>query len=227
MSKRVAWNKNKQFCPKGHDTWICGRDSRGWCNLCKLIAKRKDPNVDGRAARHKFCPQGHDKDVVGRDIHGRCKLCTAESNAKSYEKRKDKIAKKSKEYYQAHREEILEKSRKHQKENRAKIRITKRKYRKEHPEVHRLSNLKAKTNRGLRVVSWSDIENINEFERNKPAGMTTDHIIPLQGDLVAGLHVSWNLQYMPVYLNNSKNKYIDLNWASEWYGQILEAAGLK
>lgn len=59
-----------------------------------------------------------------------------------------------------------------------------------------------------RTPGWADIEKIKEIYRNCPEGYHVDHIIPLQGDLVCGLHVENNLQYLTAEENLSKsNKF--------------------
>jgi hypothetical protein len=59
-----------------------------------------------------------------------------------------------------------------------------------------------------RTPAWANHDKIKEVYENCPEGHEVDHIIPLQGDLVSGLHVENNLQYLTKYENCSKgNRY--------------------
>ena len=60
-----------------------------------------------------------------------------------------------------------------------------------------------------RVPLWAEIDEINKFYLNCPPGYEVDHIIPLQGELVSGLHVLGNLQYLTVSENRSKSNKFD------------------
>jgi ribosomal protein S14 len=51
---------------------------------------------------------------------------------------------------------------------------------------------------------WADMEAIRKIYRERPQGMDVDHIIPLRGKTVSGLHVHYNLQYLPMSENRAK-----------------------
>lgn len=61
-----------------------------------------------------------------------------------------------------------------------------------------------------RTPTWADLDKIKEFYNNCPDGMHVDHIIPLQGKLVSGLHVHNNLAYLSEHDNCSKGNKFDI-----------------
>jgi len=56
---------------------------------------------------------------------------------------------------------------------------------------------------------WADRKAIRDFYVNKPDGCHVDHVIPLRGKLVSGLHVESNLQYLPALENMKKHNTFD------------------
>lgn len=67
--------------------------------------------------------------------------------------------------------------------------------------------------RDKRVVKatpkWCDIRSLDLFRDGCPDGHHVDHIIPLNGEVVCGLNVVENLQYLPAQENIQKSNKID------------------
>lgn len=56
---------------------------------------------------------------------------------------------------------------------------------------------------------WADKQAIKDFYLECPPHKHVDHIIPLRGKLVSGLHVHTNLQYLTKRKNLSKSSYFN------------------
>lgn len=56
---------------------------------------------------------------------------------------------------------------------------------------------------------WADTKALNAFIDDCPEGFHVDHIIPLQGATVCGLHCVENLQYLPPIENSVKSNRLD------------------
>jgi hypothetical protein len=77
--------------------------------------------------------------------------------------------------------------------------------------IIRARNAEYKAERKLRTVGWADQEKIKEVYRNCPNNMHVDHIIPLKGEYVSGLHVHSNLQYLTAEDNMKKGNRFEIN----------------
>jgi|SRR5579864_886741 len=209
----------KKFCKKGHNTFVCGRKKNGECKQCHRgdVKQLRDEIKQGKRTskiRKRFCVHGHDTFIVGRDVHQTCNECKKQMD-KKYSRTEKGIKVKRKGRLKYARSRHGKKAvREYQRSPRGKV-------------AHAIATIKCRTNRGLRVIPWTDWDRIKEFELNKPKGMTTDHFIPLNNKKVWGLHVSWNLQYLTPSENSIKHNHVDLLEASKWYGKILKKAGLK
>lgn len=87
----------------------------------------------------------------------------------------------------------------------------KAKHRENNRELYSAISSKYRASRLQALVSWADLDEIKNIYYNCPEGYEVDHIIPLQNNLVCGLHCESNLQYLPISLNRSKSNKFDID----------------
>lgn len=106
---------------------------------------------------------------------------------------KQKQAKRMKDWYEKNRESQLE---------------YKRQYAKDTRGSYTARDAKRRASKLQQTPKWADLKAIEEFYKNCPEGYHVDHIVPLQGKNVRGLHILENLQYLPAVENIRKsNKF--------------------
>ena len=90
-------------------------------------------------------------------------------------------------------------------QNPEKARASAAKSRAKNPHKIALYDLVKDPDRGLRVPGWIEVEKTRSiYLEARQVGDEVDHIMPLLGDVVSGLHVPENLQLLPMAANRSK-----------------------
>lgn len=88
--------------------------------------------------------------------------------------------------------------------NRQNERDRHRKNRKKNPELYSYHASLRKARILRATPEWVDLEELKKIYADCPPAHHVDHIVPLMGDGVRGLHVPWNLQYLPALENLKK-----------------------
>jgi len=67
------------------------------------------------------------------------------------------------------------------------------------------------------VPKWVNRKELLDFYSKCPLGYAVDHIVPIRHKMVCGLHVPWNLQYLPESENAAKgNHYFSSDFRYFW-----------
>lgn len=136
-------------------------------------------------------------------------------NAKTrkwYKENKEHHNKNSKIYQELNKEKLKILHSEYYQENKEYFSKLQKEWRKQNPHMTtayvRQYNL-AKINR---TPSWANVKEIQNFYRNCPDKFEVDHIHPLQGKLISGLHIIENLQYLTISENKSKHRKFEPYW---------------
>jgi hypothetical protein len=136
---------------------------------------------------------------------------------------KEKIARRTNAHYAANKERIQSRNRAHYAANIEELRASNKVYREANKEMvtqgrnrwitanpgkAKASWSKSRAARKRRVPKWANNDAIAAVYDQSSDGHHVDHIVPLQGKNVSGLHVAANLRVVPAHENSSKyNKY--------------------
>lgn len=145
-------------------------------------------------------------------LYSRCKNChckiTKPNSRKYYNKNKDKVSEYNAEYYSSNKVAKAPENRQrarnwyHNNRSRAIERIRARE------ADSKLATPKWLTQEQKQLIS-TFYDHAKDCESVSGETYHVDHIVPLKGENVCGLHVPWNLQVLPADVNIAKSNRVD------------------
>lgn len=139
-------------------------------------------------------------------LAGKCVTCwNREYYRKNIDKKKEKERNTS--YYQQNKERIKAKAAEWANENRDSVRQASARWSAKNPQIRNYRESLRRAKKKNATPKWLTPEQLNDIKDiylKCPEGHEVDHILPLQGKEISGLHVPWNLQYLPSLENRIK-----------------------
>jgi len=175
------------------------------------------------------CPHGHVAYRYTRN--GKCSEC-----AKQWQKENRESAQAAvRRYHEANKEKVNLRKRQHHVENKDAINARKREGYRADPAKSRERNrewylrnveinrakVRARSKHMKHATpSWVNKDELLEIYMKCPPGHQVDHFVPVRGVTpdgrkVSGLHVPWNLRYLPAELNSGRNNRLTLEDLAE------------
>lgn len=140
----------------------------------------------------------------------KCSKCCKVKYLESYYTGRPECKECSKTYKAANSSRLKVYHAEYQLANRERRRVYEREYSKLHKGK---TSSKAARRRACKLNAttlWTEAESIREFYENRPEGHHVDHIVPLRHELVCGLHVIDNLQYLTAEENLKKSNRFEV-----------------
>ena len=182
-----------------------------------------------------YCKTEKPLNSFGKDGRGflglqaRCRTCSAECNrlsriknpestkasrAADYAAHGDAYKARAKARYEAKREEIKANTAQYQKANKEKRSVWNTKYNASNRHLSRINQANRKAKRLLATPAWADADAIKAFylqaqKLTEATGIAyhVDHVVPLQSELVCGLHCQANMEVITGSENSTKRNW--------------------
>lgn len=157
------------------------------------------------------------KDHRSKDSRvSRCKFCVSIRTKQDYKTKSKSICEKASNYYKLNRTTCLERISLYAKKNRSTANAASCRYRIKqralNPGYYTAESMRRHAAKMQRYPKWltkDDRRNIRELYKSaREQGLVVDHIIPLRGKTVSGLHVPWNLQLLTEEQNRVKSNHL-------------------
>lgn len=198
----------------------CNKVKSGLTAVCKecvhrkYLESKKDPIF--KEKRRKYREENKDYYKKYNREYTRKNKNKLKIKGKEYrENNKDKLKETKRLYHIKNREKMCQKTLTWQKNNKKRTNEKNRRWRKINKGKVNALTAKRYAAKRQRTPKWADLKAISKFYENCPEGYEVDHIYPLMGDIVSGLHVLNNLQYLKAEENRKKNKKMPEDWEKE------------
>jgi hypothetical protein len=177
-------------CDCGNEKWVLGENLRAHRTLsCGCLHDEGRPRAAYAKRRDPEYKQGY--------------------NQVYYQANKERLDAYTRQYYQDHPETMRAWHSEYRTLNAETLRPKRRQWELDNAALLRANNIRRRHSEEQRTPAWVDMESLNQIYRDCPTGMEVDHIVPLKGKTlegypISGLHVPWNLQYLPRSANRAK-----------------------
>lgn len=193
----------------------------------KAMARRwlnHEPTVDGtkicsKCKKYKTLEEFHENKKRLSGVTASCIECSKEFYKQNAEKIKERTRKyrlvnpdKKKEmdrsHYENNKDKIIQNSKEWRENNKERTNEIHREWQKRNQPAKNANTAKYRADKLSQTPKWLTQQQLDEIKRiylNCPKGFHVDHIVPINGTNVRGLHTPWNLQYLPALDNMKKS----------------------